>query len=204
MGFLKKASIIVLVIIAGFLAAHTGAQKSEAEDKSPNVFLGKEGSDRELYIFTDWFCPACRQAEPEIEKAVSSAAKKAKIIFIDVPVHPETFNYIPYNLSFLTHEKGRYLELRRALEALSLRFKEPGPEEVQKAVAPLHVTYKPLAFLTVTKGLKYFDETAKAFGVRSTPTVIVLDKKTKKKVQMVGSKDITEQNIMRALDEVSK
>jgi thiol-disulfide isomerase/thioredoxin len=204
MGFIKKVFIIVLVVIAGFLTAYTGTKRSEAHEKSPNVFLGKAGSDREIYIFTDWFCPACRKAEPEIEKAVSSAVKTAKIIFIDVPVHPETFNYIPYNLSFLTHEKGTYLELRKALEALSLRSKEPGPAEVQKEIAPLHVTYKPLAFMAVAEGMKYFDETTKAFGIKSTPTVVVLDSKTKKRVKMVGSRDITEQNIMKALDEVSK
>jgi thiol-disulfide isomerase/thioredoxin len=200
----KKVSLISLLIIAGFLIAYKGAQKSEAQDKVPNIFLGNEKSAQELYIFTDWFCPACRMAEPEIDKAVSSAGKKVKIVFIDVPIHAETFNYMPYNLSFLMNEKGKYLELRKALGALTLKSKEPGPEEVQKAIAPLNVTYKPLAFLTVTKGLKFNDETAKAFGVKSTPTVVVHNTETKKKVQMVGSKDITEQNIMKALDDVSK
>ncbi len=204
MIFLKKISLVSLVVISGFLLAFNGAQKSEAKDKGMNISLGKENSAQELYIFTDWFCPACRKAEPEIERAVSSAEKRAKVIFIDVPIHPDTFNYMPYNLSFLMNEKGKYLQLRRALGALSLTSKEPRPEDVQKAIAPLGVTYKPLAFLTVTKGSKYFDETAKAFGVKSTPTVIVNDTKTKKRIQMVGFKDITEQNILKALDDVSK
>ena len=204
MIFFKKVSLIALVVIAGFLLAFKSAQRSEAQDKGMNLFLGKVSSAQELYIFTDWFCPACRKAEPEIEKAVASAEKRAKVIFIDVPIHPETFNYMPYNLSFLLNEKGKYLALRKALGALSLTSKEPQSEDVQKAIAGLGVTYKPLAFLTVTKGSKQFDETAKGFGVRSTPTVIVYDTKTKKKVQMVGSKDITEQNILKALDDVSK
>ncbi len=204
MIFLKKVPLIALVVIAGFLLAFNGAQKSEAQDKGMNLFLGKVNSAQELYIFTDWFCPACRKSEPEIEKSVASAEKKAKIIFVDVPIHPETFNYMPYNLSFLLNEKGKYLALRKALGALSLTSKEPQPEDVQKAIAGLGVTYKPLAFLMVTKGSRQFDETAKAFGVRSTPTVIVYDTKTKKKVQMVGSKDITEQNILKALEDVSK
>jgi len=204
MIFLKKVSLIALVVIAGFFLAFKGAQKSEALDKGMNLSLGKENSAQELYIFTDWFCPSCRKAEPEIEKAVASAEKRARVIFIDVPIHPETFNYMPYNLSFLLNEKGKYLQLRKVLGALSLTSKEPSPEDVQKAIAPLGVAYKPLVFLTVTKGSKYFDETAKAFGVRSTPTAIVYDTKTKKKIRMVGSKDITEQNILKALDDVSK
>jgi protein-disulfide isomerase len=204
MIFFKKISLIAVFVIAGFLLAFKGAQKSDAQDKAVNIFLGNESSAQELYIFTDWFCPACRKVELEIEKAVSAAGKRAKVIFIDVPIHPETFNYMPYNLSFLLNEKGKYIELRKALGTLSLKSKEPGPEDVQKAIAPLNVTYKPLAFLTVTKGLKYFDENAKAFGVKSTPTVIVNDTKTKKRIQMVGSKDITEQNILKALDDVSK
>ncbi len=204
MSIFKKISLIALVVVAGFLLAFKGAQKGEAQDKVLNIFVGAENSARELYIFTDWFCPACRLAESEIEKAVSSTEKNTKIIFIDVPIHPETLNYMPYNISFLMNEKGKYLELRKALVALSLKSKEPGPEDVQKAIAPLGVTYKPLSFMVVTKGLKYCDETAKAFGVKSTPTVVAANAKTKKRIQMVGTKDITEQNILKALDEVSK
>ncbi len=204
MIFFKKVSLIVLVVIAGFLIAFKGAHKSEAQDKAMNFFLGNESSAQELYIFTDWFCPHCRKAEPEIEKAVSATIKKAKIIFIDVPIHAESFNYMPYNLSFLLNEKGKYLALRKALVALSLTSKEPGPEEVQKTIAPLGVTYRPLPFLAMTKGSQYFDETAKAFGVKSTPIVVVNNTKTKKRIQLVGSKDITEQNILKALNDVSK
>lgn len=204
MFFFKKVPLIALFVIAGFLLAFKGAQKVEAQDKAVNIFIGNEKSAQELYIFTDWFCPACRKAEPEIEKAVSAAGKRARIIFIDLPIHAETFNYIPYNLSFLLNEKKKYPELRKALAALALKSKEPGPEEVQKAIAPLNVTYKPLSFLTVTKGMKYNDETARAFGVKSTPTVVVSDIKTKKRIQMVGAKDITEQNILKALEDVSK
>lgn len=204
MTTLKRTSLIVLIVAAGFLLAFKGAQKGEAQDKAMNIFLGAGNSVRELYIFTDWFCPACRKAEPEIEKAVSSLEKNTKIIFVDVPIHPETLNYMPYNLSFLTNEKGKYLELRKALGTLSLTSKEPPVDEVQKTIAPLGVTYKPLSFMIVTKGLKYWDETAKSFGVKSTPTVVAANKETKKKIQMVGFKDITEQNIMKALDEVSK
>ncbi len=204
MIFFKKLSLMALVVVAGFLLAFKGAQKSEAVDKGMNLSMGKEDSAQELYIFTDWFCPSCRKAEPEIEKAVASAEKRARIIFIDMPIHPESFNYIPYNLSFLLNEKGKYLALRKTLGALSLTSKEPQPEDVQKAIAGLGVTYKPLPFLTVTKGSKQFDETVKSFGVRFTPTVIVYNTKTKRKIQMVGSKDITEQNILKALDDVSK
>ncbi len=204
MTIFKKISLIALVVVAGFLLAFKGAQKGEAQDKAMNLFLGAEKSARELYIFTDWFCPACRKAEAEIEKSVASAEKNAKIIFVDVPIHAETLNYMPYNLSFLMHEKSKYLELRKALGGLSLTSKEPSPEEVQKTVASLGVTYKPLSFMLVTKGLKYWEETARAFAVKSTPTVIVTNTKTKKKIQMVGFKDITEQNILKALDDVSK
>ncbi len=204
MIILKKISLIALVVVAGFLLAFKGAQKGEAQDKAMNLFLGTEKGARELYIFTDWFCPACRKAEAEIEKAVSSVEKNTKVIFVDVPIHAETLNYMPYNLSFLTHEKNKYVELRKALGALSLTSKEPSSEEVQKSIAPLGVTYKPLSFMVVTKGLKYWEDTSRAFGVKSTPTVIVTNTKTKKKIQMVGFKDITEQNILKALDEVSK
>jgi len=153
-----------------------------------------------VFIMTDWFCPACRQAEQEIERATLATEKKAKIVFVDVVIHPETLNYTPYNLSFLMYEKNRYMELRKVLLSLTKKTKEPTPEDVQQAIAPLNITYKPLTFLAATKGMKFYDTLVKEFKVNSTPTVIVRDAKTKKIVQLVGIKEITEANIVKAVD----
>lgn len=204
MTIVRRTMIVLLVFAVGFGVAYKGATKSEAEETLPNIFMGNKNSSLEVYIITDWFCPSCRKAEPEIEKAVPVIGKKARIIFVDLPVHPESLNFTPYNLSFLVHEKGKYLELRKALHSLAAKTKEPTQEEVQKVIGPLQVTYKPLAFLAVSRGMKFYGETAKTFNVKSTPTVIINDTKSKKSVRFVGAKDINEANIVKALDQVGR
>ncbi|MGD0883279.1 MAG: thioredoxin domain-containing protein [Thermodesulfovibrionales bacterium] len=200
MPVLRKVLTVLIVFTVGFFAAYQGMQKGEAEENIPNIFLGKQDSAVEVFIMTDWFCPACRQAEQEIERATLATEKKAKIVFVDVVIHPETLNYTPYNLSFLMYEKNRYMELRKVLLSLTKKTKEPTPEDVQQAIAPLNITYKPLTFLAATKGMKFYDTLVKEFKVNSTPTVIVRDAKTKKIVQLVGIKEITEANIVKAVD----
>ncbi|HAM52320.1 MAG TPA: hypothetical protein DCP92_17100 [Nitrospiraceae bacterium] len=200
MPLLKKVFTILIAFTVGFFAAYQGMQKGEAEENSPNIFLGKQDSSVEVFIMTDWFCPACQKAEPEIERAVLAEENRAKIVFVDVPIHAETLNYTPYNLSFLTYDKNRYIELRKALVSLTKKTKEPTPENVQQAIAPLNVTYKPLSFLVATNGMKYYDALRKEFKVTSTPTVIIRDSKTKKMTQLIGVQEITQANIIKAVN----
>jgi len=204
MQAVKKLTLIVVVFIIGFFVAYKGAQKGEAQDNVPDIFLGIKNSSLEVFILTDWFCPACRKAEQEIERVVPVLEKKAKVVFVDVPIHPESLNYTPYNLSFLVNEKEKYIEVRKALMGLTGKTKEPTPEEVQKVVAPLNVTQKPLSFMTVNSGMKYYDTIKKTYNVNATPTVVVNNAKTKKTVRLVGVKEITEAGILKALDEVSQ
>jgi uncharacterized membrane protein len=199
-----KVLIVSLVFLFGFGLAYKGAQKSEAGEKVPDISLGNKSSAVEVYIFTDWFCPACRKAEREIEKTVPVVGERAKIIFVDLPIHEESLNYTPFGLSFLVHEKDKYLEVRRALMTLTLKTKEPTQEQVQGVVAPLHVTYKPLAVLTVSRLMKFYSDLAKTFKVKSTPTVVVYEAKTKKSLRLVGGKEITATNVLGALADVQK
>jgi len=202
MQLLRKLSVIVLVFTIGFFVAYKGAQKSEAEESVPDIFLGNKSSALEVFILTDWFCPHCRNAEREIEKVLPAIEKKAKVVFVDVPIHPETENYTPYNLSFLVKDKDKYLSLRKALMGLAEKTKEPSQEDVQKAIAPLNVTYKPLSFMLVNSGIKYYDEIKKTYKVNGTPTVVVYSAKTKKTVRLLGTKEISEASILKALDDV--
>lgn len=202
MSLTRKLIVVVIVFLAGFFLAYSGMQKGEAEEKVPNIFLGKQDSSAEVFIMTDWFCPACRKAEQEIEKVLPDLGGKAKIIFADVAIHPETLNYSPYNLSFLTYNKNKYMELRKALIDLAKKTREPSVEEVRQAIAPLNVTYRPLSFLDATRGIKYFDSLAKEFKVNATPTVVIRNAKTNKITKLVGFRNVTEANVQKAVEEI--
>ena len=204
MPLMRKIVTIVLVFTAGFFLAYRGMENGSAEESVPKISLGKQDSSVEVFIMTDWFCPACQKAEQEIERAVSVLEKRAKVFFVDVAIHPETLNYTPYNLSFLSYEKNKYMELRKALLGLTKKTKEPTPEDVKGVIAPLDVVYRPLSFLEATKGMKFYEALRIEFKVSGTPTVVVRDTKTGKVAKLVGIKEISGANMMKALDQITQ
>lgn len=209
-SFMKRnavhAAMVLLAFLAGLGAAAVGLEKPDAyaAGLTPEMLsFGPADSSREVYIVSDWFCPACRVAEPEILKGARLAMKQAKVIFVDYPIHKETLNYIPYNLSFMTREKEKYLQIREALSALSMKTKEPSPEDVQAAVSPLGVKYVPLNFADVLAGTQYQIFIVQKFGVKGTPQIIVTDSRTGKTKSLNGSTEISSEAILRSIAEVS-
>ncbi len=175
---------------------------SDTASAAIDPYLGKTGSAVTVYFISDWFCPGCRKAETAIERIYPEVARKARVAFIDYPVHPETNNFTPYNLQFLVHEKGKYLKLRRALADLSLKTSTPSQEDVQAAVAPLGVTLRQINYADVMYGMQMNLTTYRGFGVKSTPSVVVHNAKTKKTKILEGTGGITPDNVRKALAEV--
>ncbi|MBP2668726.1 MAG: hypothetical protein H6Q80_928 [Deltaproteobacteria bacterium] len=200
----SKGVFLAAVMVAGVFVTFLGlGNPADSRAASLPLALGKTDSDIEVYVITDWFCPACRKAEPEMERAYPDIMKRARLLFIDQPVHPESMNYIPYNLAFLVREKEKYLEIRKALLRLSERTKEPSPEDVQKAVAQLGVAYRPLNYADVNAGIQYFQSVVKSFRVEGTPTMVVYNRKTKSAKVLNGVRDLFFQNILMAVSGVA-
>ncbi len=201
-----KTALILFAFLAGMGVTAMGLKKPDAFAAGlpvTSLAFGEEGSSTEVYLITDWFCPACRAAEPEILKGARKAMRQAKVVFVDYPVHPETFNFIPYNLSFIVREKAKYLEIREAMATLARKTKEPTPEDVQAAVSPLGVKYVPLNYADVMAGMQYFSTLLKKFKVPGTPAVAVFDSRTGKTKTLYGITEITSDNILKAVAEAS-
>ena len=204
--FAGKAVLILFAFIAGSVITATGLSKPDAFAaglSAKSLAFGDTESGSEVYIVTDWFCPMCLVAEPEILKGAQKAMQQAKVVFVDYPIHPETLNYIPYNLSFIVREKEKYLQIRKALATLARKTKEPMPEDVQAAVSPLGVKYVPLNYADVLAGMQYFSTLVQKFKVAGTPSVVVQDSRTGKMKTLYGVAEITSGNILKALAEVS-
>jgi uncharacterized membrane protein len=202
-----RAAVILLAFLAGIGTASLGLEKPDAfaSNLTPEMLsFGLADSTRTVYIVSDWFCPACRVAEPEIIKGARAAMKRSKVIFVDYPIHRETLNYIPYNLSFMAREKEKYLQIREALAGLARRTKEPSPEDVQAAVSPLGVKLVPLSFSEVLVGTQYHMSVVQKLQVQATPEVVVTDSRTKKTKKLTGSREITSENILKAIGDVSE
>lgn len=115
------------VVLVGFLLAFIGVAKIDnlhAEENSiaKSIAFGNTKSPIEVYIITDWFCPACRSLEPTIEKATPDIEKLAKVYFVDLAVHEDSLNFTPYNLSFMINDKSNYLKLRSVLHDISKKI----------------------------------------------------------------------------------
>lgn len=202
---LKKGSILSLVFLMSLATSYLGAyQIDEAKDKEitmkAQLAFGDISSPIEVYLFSDWACPSCRKLEPLIERVSPLIMKQAKLIFVDHVMHPETLNFIPYNLSFMLNNKDRYLLLRSMLTQIAARTGEPTEEEVMRGCEALGVHYIQLNYSDVAIASKYFKKLGEEFAVDGTPTMVIANIETKKGKKLVGSDEITEEKILQAIN----
>jgi protein-disulfide isomerase/uncharacterized membrane protein len=197
----------VSMVFVGVLIAFVGITKVdplEAKEESikEQIAFGKKDSPIEAYLFTDWVCPACKKLESNIDQLVEEIAKKGSFVFVDYAIHSETMNFMPYNLSFEIHNKPKYFQLRDILKRLSDKTKSPTEEQVEKAIAPLGVSYKELNYSDVALATRYFNKLADQFKVQGTPTLVIINKETKKGKRLVGIEEITPIKAQKAIDKL--
>lgn len=194
---LSGISLLLVAGVAGFMVSFVGIQKPEAA--GIDTGLGKSGSKVEVYVFSDWLCPICIKIEPVLESTLPQLEKRARIFFIDKPVHKESMNFVPYHLSFLVHEKPKYMQLRKALFALAKTNKNPTLQDLQTAIAPLGVTYRQLSFMDVSQSMAQSQSLSAEYKVTGTPTIVVVNSSSKKSKTLVGGKDITAEGLLKAV-----
>lgn len=195
--------------VIGFLLAFAGTAKCSPLQAAENnikqgLTFGDPDSNIEVYVFTDWSCPACRSLEPVFESMAPKVMKVAKLTFVDDPVHPETLNFTPYNVSFMVHNKDQYFKLRQALTELSEETKAPTDKQVEALASKLGVTYKQLSYADVALANKFFSHLIKQLDVEGTPTIVVVNQETQKGKKLAGAPKITEANVMKAIRSLSK
>jgi thiol-disulfide isomerase/thioredoxin len=200
--------ISLTAITVGFFSAFVGINQFNPLDAAQQALqdqlvLGKSDGAATIYFFSDWRCPSCRKVEPLIEKITPDLMQKNQVVFVDVPIHFETANFTPYNLTFLVRYKDQYLPLRRILTTISTTTGSPSEKQVTKAIAPLVSKYEPLNYADIALGSQYYKKLAKDLNVTSTPTVVIVDKKTNTAKKLKGSLEISEKNIRQALDKVT-
>ncbi|MCB1148941.1 MAG: thioredoxin domain-containing protein [Chlamydiia bacterium] len=203
--FMKSFSTLVALLL-GFSLSFVGVFKPEksfaegiGQDEVP--YFGNADSNVEVYIVTDWFCPACQKVDPILEPLYPRIMKKARLYFIDYPIHPESMNYVPYNLSFMIRDKQEYFKIRKALHRLAKKTKSPTQVQVEEAVKPYGVEYKPLNFMDINEGVKFMENIVRNFKVKVTPTVVVANRKKLDAKKITGA-DIDKETIFEAIDEM--
>lgn len=199
----------IVFFAVGFIFAFAGFGKEnqlQAAESAVNekMIFGDGNKDVVVYIFTDWRCPACRALESTFESMTPHILAKADLMFIDDPVHVETMNYSPYNLSFMVHNKDKYFSLRHALNDLSVNTKAPTEEQIEALASSLGVKYIPLNYSEVALASEESEKLVKKYNVEGTPTIIVVNKMTDKNQKLAGFSEISEEKVLKSIEFLTK
>ena len=108
---LKSWVVILLVSIGALFGSLTFSgsviPSYAGEISSPN--FGSDKAQTEIIVYSDYFCPACRKVDQGIHTALRKLKDKARIRFIDVPLHPGSLEYAEVFL-YSWFESGNSLE----------------------------------------------------------------------------------------------
>lgn len=162
-----------------------------AADQKYPAFGNVRNPEFTLVIYSDYFCPACLQAEPDIIEAAKKFRRKAKIYFIDVPVHKET---VPYARAFLYAFFAAGNDLDTILKARETLFQASRNKLNEQAMLTMLERNKiPLRKDEARAAdvfRNFYNHMASNENLRGTPTVVILDDKGKKSYS--GPKEIRE------------
>lgn len=197
--------LFIFAVAAGFTSSFFGFTKFDRlaaaeEDLKTTLAFGDQNSPVEVYFFTDWLCPACRQIEPSIEAMFPKITTKARFYFVDMAIHPETLNFTPYNLAFITYNKKDYFKLRHGLTELSRKTSSPTDHQIEEIAKKIGVKFKELGYADATTGIKYFKHLSKQFNIDKTPTLVIINRADKKGKKLQGEKEITEANVLKTIE----
>ncbi len=174
-----------------------------ANENTMDTSLGLKKSETAIYFISDWYCPSCIKLEPTIEKLYPTLAKRAKIFFVDLPIHKESYNYAQYNVQFLVHEKANYIKVRKRLAQLAANTKNPSLQDVKRAVAPVGAKVRNFDTSDVLMVMQMNQKLVNLFGVSMTPTVVITNNRTQR-VKKLQGKEIYEGSVLSAIKEVAK
>jgi len=142
----------------------------------------------QVRLYSDYFCPSCRDLAPEIEKLLSDLVNKNSItlIFIDTPLTKDSPLYVRYFLYIMNAKKT----LDQAFLSRSLLFKAAAekrtePEKLLEILKKNGVIYNPFEVKPIFEILNNYIREDK---IRSTPTCVILQEG--KKNYFIGKTEI--------------
>jgi protein-disulfide isomerase len=173
---------LILFMLAGYgvmaLTFSGSTLPAYAADPGPPVY---GHGDKEIRVYTDYFCTPCRKAESRMEKLLTDIVKKRKgrILFIDTPIHQETILYARYFINVLGAKPNadlkEVLKFRRAL--FDAGEKEIKTENELKEF--LKARDIPFAALDARPYFKSYTEYINEDRINSTPTVVIVSREGK-------------------------
>lgn len=196
---LKKWVVICWIVAGALFASVTfngSVVPSYAEDIKYPAF-GSERAQVEIIVYSDYLCPACSKADEQINSALRKLKSKARIRFVDVPIHAGSLEYAEVFL-YAWFESGDNLE--SAIKVRETLFEAAKTKTDQLGVIKV-LTAKGIPFREDKNKAReifraYYNPMMKADKINSTPSLVVIKGNSRK--TYVGGAEI-----LKALGEVS-
>lgn len=139
-------------------------------------------------LYTDYFCPPCREMEPKLEPVIVNLINQGfiNIIFIDTPNSPHTILYARYFLYALNANNDFY----HTLLARNALFAAAENMIMEKEKLEVFLKNRGVKFKTgdVFAALNFWNRYLKEDNITSTPTCVI--SRGEKKEIFMGSVDI--------------
>lgn len=191
--------VTLLILIGAIFTSFTfnGAViPSYAEEIRCPVF-GNNRAQTEIIFYSDYFCPGCRQADSQINGKLMKLKNKARICFIDVPLHRGSLGYAKLFI-YAWLKCGNNLE--KAIKVREILFDasktNADPEEVMKILKSKGIQFKKDEDTAKEIFHEVYNPLMKMDKVSGTPTVVIAKGNSRK--NYVGGPDI-----LKALDSIS-
>jgi len=195
---LKKWVIILLIAIGLLFTSFTfnGAIIPSYGDELYPQF-GSDKAQVEIIVYSDYFCPHCRNVDEQVNTILLKLKDRARIRFVDVPLHPGS---LEYGEVFLYSWFVSGNNLKTAFMVRELLFEEAVKKTDQARVIALlkskgiSVKSDKEKARSIFRG--FYNESMKTDKLNATPAVVIVKAGERKKY--VGGKDI-----LKALEELS-
>lgn len=190
---LKNAFVsgLLATILAGLIVAVDGS----AEVRNP-PFPSYGSGPVEVRIYSDYFCPPCRAAEPDMEPILKDLLKKKviRLTLVDVPFHPLTSLYAKYFLYAIkeNNDVEHAFRVRNILFEASTNKSVTTPERIE---AIFKGKWIPYAVFDTKSAFEGYKALLKEDKINATPTCVII--KNGQKKAFVGGPDIT--NALKSL-----
>jgi thiol:disulfide interchange protein DsbA len=175
-----------LLLITCFLFVFVGTAFSESipGETKDNLPFPSYGSGKVMVrVYTDYFCPPCRAAEPELEPLLIDLvnSKKVIVVFVDTPIYKDSQLYARYFLYALNKTNDyEYATRTRSVLFEAAVNKISGKDALEEFLKGKGIAFTSFDPTPVLKKLNGFLQEDKVTGTPSC--VIVRDGTSEKKV----------------------
>ncbi|MFO0754818.1 MAG: thioredoxin domain-containing protein [Thermodesulfovibrionales bacterium] len=159
--------------------------------------FGNAKAPLEIVVYSDYFCPACREVDGRVNFLLRRLQDRAKILFVDVPLHKESG---PYAEIFLYTWFASGDRLEQALQAREILFQASGaktdPEGVKGFLRTQGIPFREDKERAREIFRTFYNPLLKRDTIKATPTVVIVQGSGKKSYEGGAA-------ILKALEEAA-